>query len=348
VNSDVDSSAEQAIAWLQQCKSHVSCPELRVPLLPTRVLDISNDNIRLHIPRGARSHYLALRYCWGGPQPVRTLAGNIERHRTGIQTSDLPQTPQDAITFARRLSIRYMWIDALCILQDSPEDKGKEIAKMASIYQNSLLTIAATSASTCTEGFLSDREPPIGDMLIENLPWTCQDGNTGQISLHRQSDYRVDQEPLNQRAWTLQERLLSPRVLSFGSQGLVWECQTTRCTAGGSSALAYDMGVNRLEPYIFSPLTAATMKESPKAFRTRYTWQNTVMDLTRRKMSEESDKLPAISGVALQVHLITGDTYLAGLWKHWLLFELFWLLDPEDEDFGNTRRPTTYRAPSWS
>jgi hypothetical protein len=190
---------------------------------------------------------------------VRTLVGDVERHRTGIHILDLPQTLQDSIIFARRLAIRYIWIGSLCILQDSAEDKGEDTAKMAGIYQNSLLTIAATSASTCTEGFISYRDPPICDVIIENLPWACQDGNRGRISLHLQSYSRVDQEPLNRRAWTLQERLLSPRVLPFGSQELVWKCQTTRCTNGGNSASVFDMGVNRLEPYIFSPLSAATM-----------------------------------------------------------------------------------------
>ncbi|KAF1967828.1 hypothetical protein BU23DRAFT_437355, partial [Bimuria novae-zelandiae CBS 107.79] len=115
------------------------------------------DNIRLHDSQDERSHYCALSYCWADPQPARTLVGNIEQHKAGIRTLCLPQTLQDAVIFTRRLGLSYLWIDSLCILQDSVQDKHREIAGMASIYQDALVTIAATSASTCIEGFLSDR-----------------------------------------------------------------------------------------------------------------------------------------------------------------------------------------------
>jgi hypothetical protein len=62
-------------------------------------------------------------------------------------------------------------------------------------------------------------------------------------------------------------------------------------------------------------------------------------------MTEESEKLPAISGVALQMQLITEDTYLAGLWKASLLYGLVWLLDPGDADLKYAKRPTMYRTP---
>ncbi|CAN9469871.1 unnamed protein product [Alternaria alternata] len=348
VNYNVDSSAEQAKSWIEQCKLHEHCPELRVPQLPTRVLDISNDKVRLHVPRNEQHHYCALSYSWGGPQPIRTLTGNIESHKAGIRITDLPQTIQDAIRFSRQLGIKYLWIDSLCIVQDSVEDKHREIARMASIYQNAFATIAATNTSRCTDGFLSKRVRPEREIIIEDLPWSCDDGSFGQISLHWQFWRRVDQEPLNQRAWTLQERVLSPRVLSFGSYQLAWECQTARYTDGGNPRSVYDMGINRLESYIFSPLTASTVEKSPQGMFLHYTWTDAVMDLSRRKITEESDKLPAISGVAQQMHLITGDSYLAGLWKASLHLELMWLQDAAAEDFLHAKRPTTYRAPSWS
>jgi hypothetical protein len=348
VNYDVGTSVEQAKSWIEHCKLHKHCPESRVPLLPTRVLDISNEYVRLHISRNERHHYCALSYCWGGPQPVRTLAGNIESHESGIQISSLPQTIQDAIDYTRQLGIEYLWIDSLCIVQDSIEDKRQEIARMANIYQNALVTIAATNTLRCTDGFLSKRARPSHETCIEDLPWSCSDGSLGKVSLDRQSWYRADQEPLNRRAWTLQERLLSPRVLSFGSHQLTWECQTARYTDGGNPGTVYGMGINRLEPYVFSPLTAATVERSPQAKFLHYTWIEAVIDLSIRKITEESDKLPAISGVAQQMHLITGDTYLAGLWKAALHFELMWLQDPAADDFHHARRPTIYRAPSWS
>lgn len=233
-------------------------------------------------------------------------------------------------------------------MQDSVDDKRREIAKMANIYQDALVTIAATNVSRCTESFLSRRCRPRSEIFIGDLPWSCGDGSFGKVALHCQDMYSADQEPLNKRAWTLQERLLSPRVLSFSSQQLVWECQTARYTDGGNPGSSYIMGTNRLESYIFSPLTTAMTERSPDALFIHYTWIEAVMDLSRRKITEESDKLPAISGVAQRMHLITGDKYLVGLWKASLHSELMWCQDPSAEDFCYARRPERFRAPSWS
>lgn len=64
-----------------------------------------------------------------------------------IFLSDLPPLFQDAIIITRQLGLRYLWIDSLCIIQDSLRDWETEAAKMASIYQNSYVTISATDAS---------------------------------------------------------------------------------------------------------------------------------------------------------------------------------------------------------
>ena len=219
---------------------------------------------------------------------------------------------------------------------------------MASIYQNALVTIAATNVSRCTEGFLSRRCKPSGEIIIGDLPWSCGDGSVGKVSLHSQRMYTADQEPLNKRAWTLQERLLSPRVLSFSSRQLMWECQTARYSDGGNPGSHYTQGAKRLESYVFSPLTAATVQTSPKDIVTNLTWHSVIRDFSRRKLTDESDKLLAVSGLARQIHLVTGDQYIAGLWKASLRFQLMWYRDPTDVGFYQARRPKTYRAPSWS
>jgi hypothetical protein len=66
----------------------------------------------------------------------------------------LPATIIDAIRLAQTLSISYLWIDSLCIVQNSEEDKVREIATMDRVYKNSWVTISAARASTCLDGFL--------------------------------------------------------------------------------------------------------------------------------------------------------------------------------------------------
>ena len=245
-----------------------------------------------------------------------------------------------------------MWIDSLCIVQDSEDDKRQEIARMASIYQNAFVTIAATNASRCIDGFLSKRRRPSYETFVGDLPWSCLNGRLGKVSLHRQSSGTRREEPLDGRAWALQEFLLSPRVLYFSSQQLVWECQTVRYTDGGNpeSQGLFEMGKTRTEPSMLSPLTAAIVSKSPRSMSAHKVWGDVVKDFTRREMTEEGDKLLAISGIAQQLHLITGDEYLAGLWKASLMSELLWShgLEFDVAKGPQPARPETYRAPSWS
>ena len=87
--------------------------------------------------------YIALSHCWGKAPIVRTTKDTLSRRRQGIDTSLLPPAFQDAILIARRLEVRYLWIDSLCIIQDDELDWQTESAKMSTIYQNALLTISA-------------------------------------------------------------------------------------------------------------------------------------------------------------------------------------------------------------
>jgi len=348
VNYDVNACAEQARSWINVCKYHDHCPNINVTPLPTRILDISNHNVRLHISEGEKYHYCTLSYCWGGTQPVQLLASNLESHKTGLEISCLPQTIQDAIIFTRKLGIEYLWIDSLCIVQDSIDDKRQEIAKMATIYKNSYVTIAATNTLRCMDSFLSQRSPPNPEIIIENIPGNCADRNPGKNSLHLQVFNRPDQEPLNQRAWALQEFVLSPRVVSFGSQRLSWDCQTgIRFFDRGNLATAWDVNRN-----YYPPVPTLVEKSGGRCFYVEseyYGWTDYVKDLSRRKMTEESDKLPAISGIAQHLSLTTDDIYFAGLWKTSLYLYLMWLQDAAAKNFHlAAKRPTTYRAPSWS
>ncbi|KAK5686529.1 hypothetical protein LTS10_002649 [Elasticomyces elasticus] len=103
---------------------------------------------------GDVSKYVALSYCWGNSGNLRTLSNNIESHKQGIDRSKIPRTIQDATRLTRRLGVRYLWVDALCIVQNDPDDWTTEAARMANVYEGAHLVIAATSSPDVNQGFL--------------------------------------------------------------------------------------------------------------------------------------------------------------------------------------------------
>lgn len=217
----------------------------------------------------------------------------------------LPQTIQDAVIVTRALNIRYLWIDALCIIQDSDDDKIRELAKMASIYTASYLTISAAVAETCQSGFLHIRQETNRLKYPQfRLPYQCpEEEEYGAITIEEEIPYRPFLEPINARAWTLQERLLSSRVLIYGTWHMRWECQSAKIHAGGAQERAeYSDGAKRLHHAFFSENLAEI------GFNKRdldWDWEEIVIDYSRRQLTVETDKLLAIAAIAERFRYIT-------------------------------------------
>ncbi|KAL9118761.1 MAG: hypothetical protein Q9187_004690 [Circinaria calcarea] len=162
--------------WLEDClNKHPSCPRGSTPKLPRRVLDVGADNstVRLHESlNNEKAWYAALSYCWGsGVQQLTTTTSNLHDHTFALPRH-LPKTISDAVEVCRKVGIRYLWIDAFCIIQDDSSDKSNEIAKMGSIYKNSTVVIVVASAEKVTDGFLWNGKPnePIAQlpMFVDN------------------------------------------------------------------------------------------------------------------------------------------------------------------------------------
>lgn len=168
-------------AWIARCeKDHRSCTHTIETTLPTRLLDLTRMPASKEMnedthdwPRmfqhtqcylresqpGEIGRYISLSYCWGRGLPKTTTSKNLEQHKeSGIPFLDIPATLQDAIYLARYLDIDYLWADCLCIIQDDKLDWEREAAKMGDVYSKAYLTISATRASHCREGFLKERE----------------------------------------------------------------------------------------------------------------------------------------------------------------------------------------------
>lgn len=157
ISADCDDWLVAARRWLHACQGHINCG-LASSFVPSRVLDVTIPSRpkltpRAAIPFGKHSIYCTLSYVWGTAKSYTLTAQTKNQLLEGIDWKMLPRTIQDAIYVASRLKIKYLWVDALCILQDSHDDKAVELPQMANIYRCSALTISAASAEASTEGF---------------------------------------------------------------------------------------------------------------------------------------------------------------------------------------------------
>jgi hypothetical protein len=227
--------AQTAVEWLRNCgDKHPQCHYDPQSRLPKRVLDCSERSKSTRIclvetKEDDRAEYVALSYVWGGRQPFLTRSANIAEHMAEIEVATLPHTLQDAVHVTRAIGLRYLWIDALCIIQDSTKDKATEIGLMNQYYRNAFCVIAATMSKVVTEGFLmpnlfgplsfnlppADNNTPQADFKHQ-VPFFSPDGEARFLILEANPPiYNAKDAPVNRRCWALQERLLCPRILRF-------------------------------------------------------------------------------------------------------------------------------------
>ncbi|RYP03311.1 hypothetical protein DL764_005229 [Monosporascus ibericus] len=337
------SSYHLAATCLEECiQNHSGCPPPQSAQLPTRVIDCLNpEKPKLLLGGNMRGSYAALSYVWGEKQPHSTTQENLENYLTsGINLSLLPKTIRDAVDSTCRFNLRYLWVDALCILQDSREDKDREIQQMRRIFEHAHVTLIAASAQRVGEGFLHDR-PRL--LPYTRLPFICPDnGKIGSMSLSPVGkEYDDKQEPVNNRAWCLEERLLSPRAFIYASHTLQFHCQTHTINIGDSIYTPRSGG--RLPQLVFSPMTPLPLSKEDASY-VRVTWHEIVDNYTSRHVTKQRDKLLALAGVAEKFHRIIEGGYMAGLWRQTLLRDLLWMKDYS----AYAPRPEKYRAPSWS
>ncbi|OCL01472.1 HET-domain-containing protein, partial [Glonium stellatum] len=353
--------------WLTQClNTHRGCivEGASDNWLPTRLIDVGEVDCerepRLVIsstetiePREAR--YLTLSHRWGSLSMPKLLSNNLENMKQRIVLSNLPQTFQEAIYITKKLRIRYIWIDSLCIVQNNEEDWLQEAALMGKVYERGLCNIAATASAEEIGAMFVERDPALNSSILLTIA-SQKHMQTCYCVTSRLWEKMVCQAQLNQRGWVLQERVLSSRTIHFASQ-LFWECcefQACETYPGGipTSELRPDPP-SGLKALVRPRLSLGTSQESVHLHQA---WKYLVEAYSLCKLTVTSDKLLAISGIARQIARPLGDEYLAGVWKGDLARELLWAV-PYHPDSGNPAsilegpqrfRPKEYRAPSWS
>jgi hypothetical protein len=189
--------------------------------------------------------YLALSYCWGGPQLVPTQSATLQENLKTLSMDSLPRTIQDGIILTRCLGFQYLWVDTLCILQDSDTDKDEEIQRIGGAYKNSTITIAAACAANVNEGFLEVQHRKF-DVQV---PFLLSDGSIGKVEIRANGPWPYPQDPIDLRAWTLQETLLAPTVLSVGKHKccryvIQWRLMSI-CRPGNETPTSWALGCHR-------------------------------------------------------------------------------------------------------
>ncbi|ERF76247.1 hypothetical protein EPUS_04324 [Endocarpon pusillum Z07020] len=363
----------QASKWItecwdrhQLCHSQLPKAKRQTTRLPTRLIDVgtvSRPYARLvHSSNlSSETQYMTLSHCWGQTSSLVLRKDNFRKFIADI-SSELPIMYADAIQVTRELGIQYIWVDSLCIIQDSEEDWRHESAQMDKVYSNSRCTIAGAMSKNSDEGLFFDRAVPAATPCKISCTWNP---NHPETFLCYDDSPWIDLEfgPLYSRAWVVQERLLSPCMLLFADDQVYWEC--SELIASDSCPSGLPLLIHRLkstwssvvqcQPLPLGNIVPATEAElslsrsnaelgESAIERLMGAWAYIVSAYTYGGLTFTSDKLVAISGLARQIRKVLdaeAEDYLAGLWRYKLARQLLW-------SSSNQAESKQVRAPSWS
>ncbi|KAH7035852.1 heterokaryon incompatibility protein [Microdochium trichocladiopsis] len=365
-STDSEESWNRATTWIRRCKSSHSACNVETnagPWFPTRLLDLAHPNAPLDTCRvvvtadldlDQSERYMTLSHCWGTAKFLQLNKSSLADLGQGVNLDRLPKTFHEAIQVTRKLGVRFLWIDSLCIMQDRDDQSDwlLEAAQMHKVYSHSFCNISAARAVDSSDGLFSRRDPRLSHNSDVRI---CVEG----LGVSAESDYvhgtivdsnfwrcGVSKCPLNTRGWVLQERLLSPRVLHFARDQLFWECREQ------SAAECYP---DSLPPPIrddvlanFKGLDPAWRSNSSQtyghasddlAFYQRI-WNSIVETYSATRLTFESDKLIALSGVARYFASLMDDVYVVGMWRKGLAAGLLWYIAEREQTYGTPpRRP---------
>lgn len=305
--------------------------------------------------------YVTLSHCWGPQGLSYKLMTALEECFMGrLPWAKMPQTFKDAIVFTRRLKdqlgVSYLWIDALCIIQDSPEDWRHESSIMGHIYKNALCNFAASSGTNSHHGLLQARNTFTFHKCI--VKGGKESALQGSFSIRSPSDWfdQLDGSPLSTRAWVHQEILLAPRVLYFTPLCLFWKCSSLCASEKDEelidSPIPQMMSIQglALEAYITAPGSDGADRADVKHLMVYDFWHHIVRDYSKGEITYPGDRLIAISGLAKETQSlmrklsVPPSEYVAGLWMCCLTLGMLWYVD---ERRAMTRLEGSC-APTWS
>ncbi|KAH6868878.1 heterokaryon incompatibility protein-domain-containing protein [Thelonectria olida] len=392
-NIESSQSLQKIQDWISSCdKDHEHCrmnSSEAGTYFPTRAIDVHEAEVGIvhlrnrdeieaqHDAEGKETSqrqatypaYWTLSHRWGDPERIpRLLQITEHRFRGGIPLDDLSPTFRDAALLVRRLGYRYIWIDSLCIFQDSLSEWQQEAKAMVNVYRHSLCNISAIAPSSDpanTGLFRTRRLDPrllfpfkVDKKLLERSgkvvdgPWIVWNDSFWTDE--------VETAPLSTRGWVVQERFLAPRIIHFTENQIYWEClESMYCEADPTGELLIlgkqDGGGRKMATTVYKTAKLELAKARARLVGTRdqYSneywnhaqWGSIVSIYTNCALTKESDRLIAMSGIAKTFQEVNGDTYLAGLWKRMVYIDLAWTTNASGG--AQVLRCKSY-APTWS
>jgi hypothetical protein len=345
-------------------------------MMPIRCIKVNMTNgepIALENTETKTKPYITLTHRWDSDKPTKRIAAcqttttNLDARQNGEELDNLPEHFRDAFKIAAKLSVQYVWIDSLCIIQagDDGQDFNRQKSKMAQYYQHSLLTIATTANDYLTQGILKDlKTVPWSDPPVR-LPYRgidLPDEAGGHFYMYKRKGRLIDDywenvrsaEVFN-RAWILQEWILSKRFLWYTPEGMFFECHSIAPRTPFGEQIIKNTSKQELH-YLFN-------------LKQRLHWTNTsIMDFwydaievnSTFDIGRLSDRVPAVAGLGIEVANVIAAAapgerqhnetairrviYIAGLWLQDIHRGLLWEVEPSAPD--ETRRAEN--VPSWS
>lgn len=255
----------------------------------------------------------------------------------------MPKTVRESFAIVSKLGIRYIWIDALCIVQDDEMEWAEESARMGGIYRGSVVTIAVPSSQSVDQGCFNTHSRSHFDKFgrLHRVNSVLKSGASSSIYIYGQSrpdlhEQEIAHGPWVRRGWTFQEQIFAHRVIYYSESQLFWQCEHCRLTEDNLGILDPLTTYNQLYP--------VTRIEYQLKGHSLLSWWylDLVKEYSSRTLTFNSDRLVALSALAKATYLNKRVEYLADIWKDLVLTGLLW------RRVGRGGKAQAYRCPSWS
>ncbi|KAK1506762.1 hypothetical protein CTAM01_03094 [Colletotrichum tamarilloi] len=319
--------------WLNDCvRNHTECKVLysHSTWLPSRLIDVGDPGsywwkvitTEHHQTPASYGGYLTLSHRWGSSPFVQLTSDTLPAFQNNTAIKSLPKTFRDTITLAHHFNIRHIWVNSLCILQDSPLDWKKESSRMHHVYSNSTCNIVAAHSEGPDGGLFTARDPSVLESFVVCSERTDVPSGEYTVWDHTSILNDYNRAPLYERGWVFQERLLPKRTLHFGKDQVFWKCRrrlACESLPDGISVAPDNDVVEREEGHLVEEYSGCSL-------------------------TYEKDKLAALNGMTSIFSNTSLSRYISGIWNTHIARQICCSLNPAAEKKPRPAHP----APSWS
>ncbi|KAF5674674.1 heterokaryon incompatibility protein [Fusarium heterosporum] len=317
------------------------------PTKPERLIDVVQNCIVA--PPGSGIRYVALSYTWGlGKNLKNTKSTLLELQQLNSLNSphfaaQLPETIKNTIDLVKELGERFLWVDALCIIQDEPASLVRNLNQMQLIYASSVFCIMASTGCGAEFGLRGLK----GLSPARNLELYVYDLADGERLI--EVDHAVTQDPTagtkysyHQRGWTFQEWLFSRRRLVFNHGPLIWQCQCARWRE-----------TSRVNPEADSrwALNSRARESALDPSPSIWDFMSLVPGFNTKSLTMQEDAPRAFAGIQAMLHRVHPGGLLYGLSEFFFEVALAWssLYDNVERRQGSDgSKGVDDGLPSWS